>query len=77
MYTHIGNGNIIKNKNVIGIFDMKTIEASRNNLRIQHKLKERNLTGKSVIVKETKNGEFDEEVSEIAVSTLKKRFETL
>lgn len=76
MYTHIGNGNIIKNKNVIGIFDMKTIEASRNNLRIQYKLKEKNLTGKSVILKETKNGEYDEEVSEIAVSTLKKRFET-
>ena len=75
MYTHIGNGNIIKNKNVIGIFDIKTIEASRNNLRIQYKLKEKNLTGKSVIVRETENGEYDEEVSEIAVSTLKKRFE--
>lgn len=75
MYTHIGNGNVLKNKNVIGIFDIKTIEASRNNLRIQHKLKENNLSGKSVILKETNDGEYDEEVSDIAVSTLKKRFE--
>lgn len=73
MYTHIGNGTIIKNKDVIGVFDMKTIQSSRNNLRIQHHLKEKNLEGKSVILKETKEGTFEEVVSDIAVSTLKKR----
>lgn len=75
MYTHIGNGMIIKNKDIIAIFDMKTIQSSRENKRIQFKIKENNLNGKSVILKEISKNNYDEYVSEIAVSTLKKRFE--
>ena len=75
MYTHIGNGILLKTKDVIAIFDMKTIQSSRENKRIQFKIKENNLVGKSVILKETEIGKYDEEVSEIAVSTLKKRLE--
>ena len=75
MYTHIGNGNIIKNKDVIGVFDWETIQSSRNNLRIQFQFKEKNQKGKSIIIKEIEKGKYQEEVSDIAVSTLKKRLE--
>lgn len=73
MYTHIGNGIIIKDKDVIGIFDMKTINSSKENKRIQYVLKQKGLEGKSVILKETRDGNYIEDVSDIAVSTLKKR----
>lgn len=74
MYTHVGNGVILKSKEIIGIFDMKTIEASRENKRIQFNLKEKNLEGKSIIL--MSNGDkFVEEVSQISVYTLKKRIE--
>ena len=75
MYTHIGNGNIVKTKDVIGIFNRETIEASRNNLRIQFYLKQNELMGKSIILREAKKGVYQEEVSNIAVTTLKKRLE--
>lgn len=75
MYTHIGNGVVLKNKDIIGIFNMETIQNSRNNLRIQHELKERNLTGKSVILMESEKGKYIEDVSKVAVTTLQKRIE--
>lgn len=34
MYTHIGNGIILKTKDIIGIFDINTIQTSRDNKRI-------------------------------------------
>ena len=74
MYTHVGNGVILKSKEIIGIFDMKTIEASRENKRIQFNLKEKNLEGKSIILM-TNGDKFVEEVSQISVYTLKKRIE--
>ncbi len=74
LYTHIGNGVILKSKDIIGIFDTKTIEASRENKRIQFNLKEKNLSGNSIIL--MCNGDnFVEEVSQISVATLKKRIE--
>ena len=74
MYTHVGDGIILKNKGIIGIFDIKTIYASRENKRIQFNIKERNLDGKSIILMDN-NGKYVEEVSKISVSTLKKRVE--
>ena len=71
MYTHVGNGVILKSKEIIGIFDMKTIEASRENKRIQFNLKEKNLEGKSIILM-TNGDKFVEEVSQISVYTLKR-----
>ena len=38
MYTHIGNNLILKNKDIIGIFDKKTIDSSRENKRIQFQM---------------------------------------
>lgn len=74
MYTHIGDNLIIKNRDVIGIFDVKSIEASRENKRIQFEMKENNLTGKSVILMQD-GQKFKETFSPISVSTLKKRLE--
>ena len=74
MYTHVGDGIILKSKDIIGVFDMKTINASRENKRIQFNLKERNLEGKSVILMGA-DGKYVEEVSKISVATLKKRIE--
>lgn len=74
MYTHVGNGVILKSKEIIGIFDIRTIEASRENKRIQFNIKEKNLTGKSVILKND-GDKYVEEVSDISVATLKKRLE--
>lgn len=34
MYTHIGNGTMIKNKDVIGVFDIKVLQVSRENKRM-------------------------------------------
>ncbi|MBQ9315049.1 MAG: DUF370 domain-containing protein [Clostridia bacterium] len=85
MYTHVGNGMILKNKDVIGIFDMKTIQSSRENKRIQFELKNKKIIDnnsqsktleiKSVILMDKGNNEYIEEISPIAVSTLKKRLE--
>lgn len=75
MYVHIGNGKMIKEKDIIGIFDEKTIEASRENKRIQFYLAQNHLKGKSIILREQTKGEYKEEVSDISVVTLKKRLE--
>lgn len=74
MYTHIGDNLIIKNRDVIGIFDVKSIEASRENKRVQFEMKENNLTGKSVILMQD-GKKYKETFSPISVSTLKKRLE--
>ena len=74
MFTHVGDGVILKSKDIIGIFDMKTINASRENLRIQFELKEKNLDGNSVILLQ-ENDRFVNQVSLISVATLKKRIE--
>ena len=74
MFTHIGDGVILKTKDIIGIFDMKTINASRENKRIQFEIKEKKLEGNSVVLIEENNG-FVNEVSQISVATLKKRVE--
>ena len=34
MYTHIGNGKIVKNENIIGIFNIDTLKVSRENRKI-------------------------------------------
>ena len=74
MYTHIGDGVIIKSKDIIGIFDMKAIETSRENRKIQFEIKEKKAEGKSVILME--QGERYENIfSPISVATLKKRIE--
>ncbi len=78
MYTHIGNGNILKTKDIIGVFDIRTIEASRNNKRICYELNrkygEQKLYAKSVVLMQSKD-DYTEEISQVAVSTLKKRLE--
>lgn len=74
LFTHIGDGVIIKTKDIIGVFDMKTINASRENKRIQFEIKEKKLDGNSVILMQ-ENDKFISEVSQISVSTLKKRVE--
>lgn len=85
MYTHIGNGIILKNKEIIGVFDRKTIEFSKENKRIQfdiRKIEEKETENtkkeknKSIILLESKN-EYENhyELSNIAVTTLKKRLE--
>lgn len=74
MFTHIGDGIILKSKDIIGIFDMKTINTSRENKRIQFELKEKNLDGKSVILLQDKD-KITNLVSQISVATLKKRIE--
>ena len=100
MYTHIGNGIILKNKEVIGIFNIKTMQNSRENKRMlleiqkieykgfekeeldlrKSKIKNRKMTmkdftNKSVILIESDDDENKYVVSQIAVSTLKKRLE--
>ena len=74
MYTHVGDGIILKSKEIIGIFDVKAINASRQNKRIQFNMKEKKLDGKSIILMGN-DGNYKEEVSKISVSTLKKRIE--
>ena len=74
MFTHVGDGVILKTKDIIGIFDMKTINASRENKRIQFEIKEKKLEGNSVILVE-ENDRFENQVSQISVATLKKRVE--
>lgn len=74
LFTHIGDGIILKSKDIIGIFDMKTINTSRENKRIQFELKEKNLDGKSVILLQDKD-KVTNLVSQISVATLKKRIE--
>ena len=41
MFTHIGDGVIIKTKDILGIFDIKTINSSRENKKLQFEMKER------------------------------------
>ena len=74
MFTHIGDGVILKTKNIIGIFDIKTINASRENKRLQFEMKEKKLDGNSIILMQ-ENDEYINQVSQISVSTLKKRVE--
>lgn len=74
MYTHIGDGLIVKTRDVIGIFDIKSIESSRENKRIQFEMKENNVTGKSVILMQD-GKKYKEIFSQISVNTLKKRLE--
>ena len=91
MYTHIGNGKVLKNKEIIGIFNVKTLQPSRDNKRMmitlakmeneeetpQKKMqKEITVNSKSVIVMDSDSYyENHYELSMIAVSTLKKRLE--
>ncbi len=74
MYTHIGDSLIVKTRDVIGIFDIKSIESSRENKRIQFEMKENNVTGKSVILMQD-GKKYKEIFSQISVNTLKKRLE--
>ena len=74
MFTHVGDGVILKNKDIIGVFDMKTINASRENKKIQFEIKEKKLEGNSVILMKENDG-FINQVSQISVATLKKRIE--
>ena len=74
MYTHIGDGVILKSKDIIGIFDMKTISASRENKKIQFEIQEKKVEGKSVILMEQED-KFVNIFSPISVLTLKKRIE--
>ena len=74
MYTHIGNSLILKNKEIIGIFDTKTIEASRENKRIQFQMKDLKENIKSVILLQEKD-KYIEMFSQISPATLKKRIE--
>ena len=74
LFTHIGDGVILKTKNIIGIFDIKTINASRENKRLQFEMKEKKLDGNSIILMQ-ENDEYINQVSQISVSTLKKRVE--
>ena len=74
MFTHVGDGVILKSKDIIGIFDVKTINASRENKRIQFEMKEKKLEGNSIILLE-ENNVFVNQVSRISVATLKKRVE--
>ena len=52
LYTHVGDGVILKSKDIIGLFDMKAIESSRENKRIQFEIQEKKAEGKSVILME-------------------------
>lgn len=74
MYTHIGDSLIVKTRDVIGVFDIKSIESSRENKRIQFEMKENNVTGKSVILMQD-GKKYKEIFSQISVNTLKKRLE--
>ena len=74
MYTHIGNNLILKNKDIIGIFDKKTIDSSRENKRIQFQMKDIKENIKSVILLQEED-RYVEIYSQISTSTLKKRIE--
>ncbi len=74
MYTHIGNSLILKNKDIIGIFDKKTIDASRENKRIQFQMKDLKEDIKSIILLQ-ENERYIEIFSQISSATLKKRIE--
>ena len=74
MYTHIGDGVILKSKDIIGIFDMRTIESSRENKRIQFEIQEKKAEGKSVILM-AEGEKYVNVFSPISVATLKKRIE--
>lgn len=74
MYTHIGDDKIVKTKDVIAIFDIKTIEQSKQNKRIQFEMKRKNLKGESVILMQD-GKDYTEITSKISVATLKKRIE--
>ena len=74
MYTHIGNNLILKNKDIIGIFDKKTIDSSRENKRIQFQMKDLKENIKSVILLQEED-RYVEIYSQISTTTLKKRIE--
>ena len=75
MYTHIGNNLILKNKDIIGIFDKKTIDSSsRENKRIQFQMKDLKENIKSVILLQEED-RYVEIYSQISTATLKKRIE--
>jgi len=78
----MGNGMVLKNKEIIGIFDAKTIQASRENRKIiwevkkiEKKKKEEELRCNSIILMDSMDEENQYEITQIAVSTLKKRLE--
>ncbi len=72
MYIHIGNDVMLKASEIIGIFDISSLQQSRMNLRILNQLKKESPEVKSVIVTE-KNGEVKEFFSIISALTLKSR----
>ena len=74
MYTHIGNNLILKNKDIIGVFNKKTIDSSRENKRIQFQMKDLKENIKSVILLQEED-RYVEIYSQISTATLKKRIE--
>ena len=75
MYTRIENGNLVKDKDIIGIFDVKTLSESRENKRILHQMKKKKENGQSIILLDKEDEDEQYFISNIAITTLKKRFE--
>ncbi len=68
MFLHIGENNLIKSKDVIGIFDIKSLKSSSDNKNFFDKIDKDVEDKKTVIV--TDKGEV---LSNILVSTMSKR----
>ena len=82
MYVHLGNGNIIRTKEIVGIFDLdNTTVSARTRRYLQKAQKNGNviLTGnelpKSFIVAASKKGENKVFLSQLSTATLFKRKE--
>ena len=72
MYIHVGENQILKTQDLIGIFDVDCLKQSRNNLRILNMLKSEKKDIKSVIIVE-KNHESREHFSIVSTRTLRER----
>lgn len=68
MFLHIGENNLIKSKDVIGIFDIKSLKNSSDNKNFFDKMDKKIEDKKTLII--TDKGEF---LSNILVSTMSKR----
>ena len=75
MYTSFGDGIILKNKDIIAIFDVGTIKASNQNRRLKYIMDKKKFDGKSIVLIDTEDETQENVFSNISVSTLKKRIE--
>lgn len=72
MYLHIGEDNILLQKNIIGIFDIEGLKIMKENGKFLEPIKDKIKEHKTIIIT-NKKGKTEEYFSNISVNTIYRR----